>query len=106
MPRPPQDGTAGEPRVVVRYRSGSAAAEQAAQAVAANLREGGGFGAVELRAVQDTPGQRVVRYFSTESATPAARIAGRLGRGWAIQDFRGYDPNPSNPSLEVWLPDR
>ncbi|WP_431270035.1 hypothetical protein [Dankookia sp. P2] len=37
---------------------------------------------------------------------PPARLAGRLGRGWAIQDFRGYEPSPGPGTLEVWVPDR
>ena len=93
------------PRLVIHFRAGSAAAEEAAQAIAASLRDGG-FGSVELRGVAGVPSQRVVRYFSSEAAGPAARLAGRLGRGWSIQDFRGYDPSPSNLLLEVWLPDR
>ena len=53
-----------------------------------------------------TPSQRVVRYFHSEDAPAAARLAGRLGRGWALQDFRSYEPLPSPGLLEVWLPDR
>jgi hypothetical protein len=48
----------------------------------------------------------VVRYFHADDAGAAARLAGRLGRGWAIQDFRGYEPSPSPGTLEVWVPDR
>jgi hypothetical protein len=47
-----------------------------------------------------------VRYFHAEDAPAAARLAGRLGRGWALQDFRSYEPLPSPGLLEVWLPDR
>ena len=53
-----------------------------------------------------TPSQRVVRYFHSEDAATAARLAGRLGRGWAIQDFRSFEPSPAPQTLEIWLPDR
>jgi len=36
----------------------------------------------------------------------AARLAGRLGPGWAIQDFRALSPSPPPQTLELWLPDR
>jgi hypothetical protein len=94
-----------QPRVYVHLRAGSAAAAGIASELAPQLREGG-FDLVELRAVGATPSQRVVRYFHTEDAAAAARLAGRLGRGWAIQDFRNFEPAPSQGTLEIWLPDR
>ena len=59
-----------------------------------------------VRPAPAVPSQRVVRYFHSGDAPAAARLAGRLGRGWAIQDFRGYEPLPSPGTLEVWLPER
>jgi hypothetical protein len=44
-----------------------------------------------------------VRYFHAEDQAAAARLAARLGRGWAIQDFRAYLPQPAPQTLEVWL---
>jgi hypothetical protein len=96
---------AGQQRVVLHHRAGSYAAQEAAGAMAAQVREAG-FDLNETRAVTATPSQRVVRYFHTEDAASAARLAGRLGRGWALQDFRSYEPLPPPALLEVWLPDR
>jgi hypothetical protein len=95
----------GQPRVYVHLRAGSAAAAYAAAELAPQLREGG-FDLAELRPVGATPSQRVVRYFHSDDAPAAARLAGRLGRGWAIQDFRNFEPAPSQGTLEIWLPDR
>jgi len=52
------------------------------------------------------PSQRVVRYYHADDAAAAARLAGRLGRGWAIQDFRAHEPAPPPGTLEIWLPER
>ena len=95
----------GHQRVVLHHRVGSYAASEAAGAMAAQVREAG-FDLADTRAVTATPSQRVVRYFHAEDAPAAARLAGRLGRGWALQDFRSYEPLPSPGLLEVWLPDR
>jgi hypothetical protein len=95
----------GHQRVVLHHRVGSYAATEAAGAMASQVREAG-FDLSETRAVTATPSQRVVRYFHAEDAVAAARLAGRLGRGWALQDFRSYEPLPSPGLLEVWLPDR
>jgi hypothetical protein len=105
--RPAREAPAsgGQPRVFVHHRTGSAAGAEAAAALAAPLREGG-FEVPEIRPVPAVPSQRVVRYFHGEDAATAARLAGRLGRGWAIQDFRGYEPSPGPGTLEVWVPDR
>ncbi|HYZ33869.1 MAG TPA: hypothetical protein VE684_16490, partial [Crenalkalicoccus sp.] len=81
------------------------AASEAAQAAGQAAREVG-FDQVELRATPATPGQRLVRYFRAEDAPAAARLAGRLGRGWAIQDFRSYEASPNSRLLELWVPDR
>lgn len=102
---PRQEAASGQPRVVLHYRAGSGNGAEAANTLLGSLREGG-FDAQEARAASAVPSQRVVRYFHAEDAPAAARLAGRLGRGWAIQDFRGYEPSPSNGTLEVWLPDR
>ncbi|WP_192898724.1 LytR C-terminal domain-containing protein, partial [Crenalkalicoccus roseus] len=100
-PRP----AAATPRVFVHYRAGSDTAREAAEAAARALR-GGGFQVTELRGVPGVPTQRVVRYFHDDDAAAAARLAGRLGRGWVIQDFRAYEPSPAPQTLEVWLPER
>lgn len=108
-PPPPRPGAARVPRIVVHYRDGSAAGAEAARAVlAAMSQRDGAAGApqAELRAVAAVPSQRVVRYFRAEDAAAAARLAGQLGRGWAVQDFGAYEPAPVTPLLEVWLPDR
>jgi hypothetical protein len=97
--------TGGQSRVFVHHRTGSAAGAEAAAALVAPLREGG-FDVPDVRPVPAVPSQRVVRYFHGEDAAAAARLAGRLGRGWAIQDFRGYEPSPGPGTLEVWVPDR
>jgi hypothetical protein len=86
-------------------RAGSSAAADAAASLADQIRDSG-FTLAELREVQGTPSQRVVRYFHAEDAAAAARLAGRLGRGWAIQDFRTFEPAPAPQTLEIWLPDR
>jgi hypothetical protein len=105
--RPTREAPAsgGQPRVFVHHRTGSAAGAEAAAALVAPLREGG-FDVPDVRPVPAVPSQRVVRYFHAEDAAAAARLAGRLGRGWAIQDFRGYEPSPGPGTLEVWVPDR
>ena len=95
----------GEGRVQLHYLAGSPVAQQAAQDAAAALREAG-VEQVELRPALGVPDNRVVRYHRSEDAGQAARLAGRLGRGWAVQDSRGYDPGSVGRSLEIWLPDR
>ncbi len=95
----------GQPRVFVHMRAGSIAAADAAASLADQIRDSG-FTLAEVREVQGTPSQRVVRYFHAEDAAAAARLAGRLGRGWAIQDFRTFEPAPAPQTLEIWLPDR
>jgi len=47
-----------------------------------------------------------VRYFHDSDAAAAARVAARLGPGWAIQDFRAFSPSPPPQTVEIWLPDR
>ncbi|MDN3566064.1 hypothetical protein QWZ14_16975, partial [Paeniroseomonas aquatica] len=104
-PRAEMASAAGQPRIFIHLRAGSPAAAEAAASLAAPLREAG-FELGDLRPVPSTPSQRVVRYFHSEDAAAAARLAGRLGRGWAIQDFRSYEPSPAAQTLEIWLPDR
>ena len=102
----PSNGPAsGQPRVFIHIRAGSSAGAEAAASLAQPLREAG-FEVADPRPVTSTPSQRVVRYFHAEDAGTAARLAGRLGRGWAIQDFRGYEPAPASQTLEIWLPER
>lgn len=104
--RPPRpEAAGGQPRVFVHHRAGSPNGAEAAAALLGPLREGG-FEVPEVRPTPSVPSQRVVRYFYADDAAVAARLAGRLGRGWAIQDFRGFEPAPSPGTLEVWVPDR
>ncbi len=70
------------------------------------VRGEAGFELAELRAVGSVPAAPVVRYFHAEDAGAAARLAARLGPGWAIQDFRALTPSPAPQTLEVWLPER
>jgi hypothetical protein len=104
LPRAEPAATSAQPRIVLHHRAGPAATEAAA-AMAAQVREAG-FEVADVRTVAAAPSQRVVRYFHAEDAPTAARLAGRLGRGWAIQDFRAFEPLPSPGTLEVWLPER
>lgn len=101
----PAQHAVAQQRVILHHRAGSYAAAEAAGSMAAQVRDAG-FELSETRAVTATPSQRVVRYFHSEDAPAAARLAGRLGRGWALQDFRSYEPLPQSGLLEVWLPDR
>ncbi|MBX9595293.1 MAG: hypothetical protein K2X46_13065, partial [Roseomonas sp.] len=97
--------TPAEPalRIVLHHRASSAQGASAAEEVAGRLREAG----LEVQATRTAPfvpSTPVVRYFHDEDQAAAARIAGRLGRGWAIQDFRAYQPQPSPQTIEVWIP--
>ncbi len=100
----PRPEARAEGRVQVHFLAGSSTAQQAAEDAATMLRDAGVEG-VELRPVPGVPGNRVVRYSRAEDAGLAARLAGRLGRGWAVQDNRAYAPGAGNRGLEVWLPD-
>mgnify|MGYP002623498639 CR=1 FL=1 len=102
LPSPPSPS---QPRVVLHHQAGSATAAGAAADLAAMMRAGG-FEVENVRGDPAVPSQRVVRYFHAEDAPMAARLAGRLGRGWAIQDFRAHEPAPPPGTLEVWLPER
>jgi hypothetical protein len=95
----------GEGRVHLYYLAGSPAARQAAEDAAAVLRDAG-VEAVDLRPIAEVPENRLVRYHRAGDAGLAARLAGRLGRGWALQDSRGFDPGGPARGLEIWLPDR
>jgi hypothetical protein len=98
-PDPPQRGT----RVFVHHRASSSAAGAAAEDIAQTLRAAG-FEVPAIRPAPFVPSTPVVRYFHEEDQAAAARLAGRLGRGWAIQDFRAFTPQPPPQTLEVWLP--
>jgi hypothetical protein len=90
-------------RVFVHHRANSNPGAAAAEEVAQSLRSAG----IEVGSVRPAPfvpSTPVVRYFHDEDQAAAARLAGRLGRGWAIQDFRAYMPQPPPQTLEVWLP--
>lgn len=90
-------------RIFVHHRANSPAAASAASDVAQNLR-GGGFEVQAVRGATFVPSTPVVRYFHEEDQPAAARLAGQLGQGWAIQDFRAFLPQPAPQTLEVWLP--
>lgn len=92
-----------EARVFVHHRAGSALAARAAEEVEQDVR-GAGFEVAGIRPVPFAPAARVVRYFHDEDAGIAARLAARLGPGWAIQDFRAFQPQPQPHTLEIWLP--
>ncbi|WP_372623194.1 hypothetical protein [Falsiroseomonas sp.] len=90
-------------RVFVHHRANSRPGAEAAEQLAQSLRTAG----VDISAVRPAPfvpSTPVVRYFHDEDQAAAARLAGRLGSGWAIQDFRAYLPQPPPRTLEVWLP--
>jgi hypothetical protein len=111
LPLPPTPVAAPAPeaappvRVFVHHRAGSTAAEAAALALLGPLREAG-FEPAGLRPVPAVPSTRVVRYFHSGDGPAAVRLAGQLGRGWAIQDFRAFTPLPEPKTLEIWLPTR
>lgn len=90
-------------RIFVHHRANSPQSAGAAEEVTQNLRAAG-FEIAAVRAAPFVPSTPVVRYFHDEDQAAAARLAGRLGRGWAIQDFRAYEPQPAPQTLEVWLP--
>jgi len=100
---PPQEPGLRPVRVVVHHRANSPAASGAAAELAQSLRGGSGFEVLGVRSAAFVPSTPVVRYFHEEDQAAAARLAARLGRGWAIQDFRAYLPQPAPQTLEVWL---
>jgi hypothetical protein len=102
-PPPAPEPLARGVRVFVHHRANSPPGAAAAEEVAQTLR-GAGVEVPGIRAAPFVPSTPVVRYFHEEDQAAAARLAGRLGRGWAIQDFRAYLPQPSPQTLEVWLP--
>lgn len=102
-PAAPQVAASASARVFIHHRAGSAPAGQAAEATAQTIR-GAGFEIGGIRQTPFVPATRVVRYFHEEDAAAAARLASRLGAGWAIQDFRAFQPQPAPQTLEVWLP--
>ncbi|MGG5817650.1 hypothetical protein [Falsiroseomonas sp. HW251] len=93
----------GRLRVFVHHRAQSAAGAGAATELAQALRNAG-VQVREIRPAPFVPSTPVIRYFHEEDQAAAARLAGRLGRGWAIQDFRAYVPQPPPQTLEIWLP--
>jgi hypothetical protein len=99
---PPEAATRGL-RVYVHHRANSPPGAAAAEEVAQTLR-GAGVEVPAIRPAPFVPSTPVVRYFHEEDQAAAARLAGRLGRGWAIQDFRAFVPQPPPQTLEVWLP--
>ncbi len=96
-------GASRGPRVFVHHRASSGTAASQAEELVQNLR-GAGFDPQPPRAVPFVPSTPVVRYFHEEDQSAAARLAARLGRGWAIQDFRAFVPQPPPQTLEVWMP--
>jgi NAD(P)-dependent dehydrogenase (short-subunit alcohol dehydrogenase family) len=98
---PPSEPPGRPLRVFVHHRANASPAM--AEEVAQSLR-GAGIEVTALRPSAFVPSTPVVRYFHEEDQATAARLAGRLGRSWAIQDFRAYAPQPPPGTLEVWLP--
>lgn len=98
---PGTDASARPLRVFVHHRASAppSAAEEVTQAL-----RGAGIEVTALRPSPFVPSTPVVRYFHEEDQAAASRLAGRLGRSWAIQDFRAYVPQPPPGTLEVWLP--
>jgi len=99
----PTDPAARPLRIIVHHRANSATAANAASDLAQGLRAGG----VEVQSVRGAPfvpSTPVVRYFHDQDQPAAARLAARLGQGWAVQDFRAFLPQPVPQTLEVWLP--
>jgi hypothetical protein len=90
-------------RIFVHHRVNSRPGAAAAAEVAENLRDAG-LAVADVRSAPFVPSTPVVRYFHQQDQEAAARLAGRLGRGWAIQDFRAFEPQPPPRTLEVWLP--
>jgi hypothetical protein len=99
---PLADAAERSARVFVHHRANSRSGAAAAEEIADGLR-GAGLDVSAVRAAPFVPSTPVVRYFHEEDQAAAARLAGRLGRGWAIQDFRAYLPQPPPRTLEVWL---
>jgi hypothetical protein len=99
VPEPPQP----DMRIFVHHRANSRPGAAAAAEVAENLRDAG-LSVADVRSAPFVPSTPVVRYFHQQDQEAAARLAGRLGRGWAIQDFRAFEPQPPPRTLEVWLP--
>jgi hypothetical protein len=103
LPPGVEPGAARGPRVFVHHRASSGSAAASAEELVQSLR-GAGFDPQPPRAVPFVPSTPVVRYFHEEDQAAAARLAARLGRGWAIQDFRAFVPQPPPQTLEVWMP--
>ncbi len=99
----PAAAAARGPKVFVHHRASSGPAASQAEELVQNLRSAG-FDPQPPRAVPFVPSTPVVRYFHEEDQAAAARLAARLGRGWAIQDFRAFVPQPPPQTLEVWMP--
>ncbi len=100
---PPDEAAPGQGlRVFVHHRADARQAAAGAAEIAQSLRAAG-FEVPATRAVPYAPSTPVVRFFHDEDQAAAARLAGRLGRGWAVQDFRAYQPQPAPQTLEVWL---
>ncbi len=100
---PPATPEAAPLRVFVHHRLNSRPGAAAAEEVAQTLR-GAGVEVQDVRGAPFVPSTPVVRYFHEDDQAAAARLASRLGRGWAIQDFRAFVPQPPPHTLEIWLP--
>ncbi|WP_137179353.1 hypothetical protein [Roseomonas sp. AR75] len=98
-PEPPRRG----PRVFIHHRASSAAGLASATDLAGALRRAG-MTVAGVRATPNVPTTPVVRFFHTADRAEAARLASRLGRGWAVQDFRAFPSLPARGTLEIWLP--
>lgn len=89
-------------RILLHHRANSPDATAAATEMARRLRASG-MDVQGIRGTAFVPSTPVVRYFHEEDQAAASRLAARLGRGWAIQDFRAYRPQPVPQTLEIWL---
>ena len=86
--------------VVLHHRTGAAAA---AATLAEALRGTPGLTLEPLRETSFAPSTPVIRFFHPADEEPARRLAAGLGGGWAVQDFRAYQPRPAARTIELWL---
>jgi hypothetical protein len=102
-PQPAAEPPRRGPRVFIHHRASSAAGLASATDLAGALRRAG-MTVAAVRATPNVPTTPVVRFFHTADRAEAARLASRLGSGWAVQDFRAFPSLPARGTLEIWLP--
>ena len=96
---------ASRPRVFLRYRSGSPAAQQAATEIAKGLLFSD-YAYADTRSSANVLPAPTVRYFYPEDAAAAGRLAALLA--WTRQDFQIQDASDhrrgvARGTLEVWV---